>query len=105
MEKLIVDAEGKLIIPPHILEKRGLHPGDKLTLVEADEGLLIYQPGLDPLTARWWSGLSEDEHRQAQAEAQYYENLSEEERDRIWNEEAESIEEDAEGDEVDLPAK
>ena len=105
MEKLVVDAEGKLTIPPHILEKRGLHPGDELTLVEADEGLLVYQHGLDPLTARWWSGLNEDERRQAQAEAERYESLSEEERDRIWNEGAESIEEDAEGDEVDLPAK
>lgn len=105
MEKLVVDADGKLTIPPHILEKRGLHPGDELTLVEADEGLLVYQHGLDPLTARWWSGLSEDERRQAQAEAEHYESLSEEERDRIWNEGAESIEEDAEGDEVDLPAK
>ena len=41
----------------------------------------------------------------AQAEAERYESLSEAERDRIWNEGAESIEEDAEGDEVDLPAK
>jgi bifunctional DNA-binding transcriptional regulator/antitoxin component of YhaV-PrlF toxin-antitoxin module len=105
MEKLVVDAEGKLTIPPHILEKRGLHPGDELTLVEADEGLLVYQHGLDPLTARWWKGLGEDERRHAQAEAERYESLSEEERDHIWNEGAESIEEDAEGDEVDLPAK
>ena len=105
MEKLVVDAEGKLTIPPHILEKRGLRPGDELTLVEADEGLLVYQHGLDPLTARWWQGLGEDERRQAQAEAERYESLSEEERNRIWNEGAESIEEDAEGDEVDLPAK
>jgi bifunctional DNA-binding transcriptional regulator/antitoxin component of YhaV-PrlF toxin-antitoxin module len=105
MEKLVVDAEGKLTIPPHILEKRGLRPGDELTLVEADEGLLVYQHGLDPLTTRWWKGLGEDERRQAQAEAERYESLSEEERDRIWNEGAESIEEDAEGDEVDLPTK
>jgi bifunctional DNA-binding transcriptional regulator/antitoxin component of YhaV-PrlF toxin-antitoxin module len=83
MEKLVVDAEGKLTIPPHVLEKRGLHPGDELTLVEADEGLLVYQHGLDPLTARWWKGLGEDERRQAQAEAGRYESLSEAERDRI----------------------
>jgi bifunctional DNA-binding transcriptional regulator/antitoxin component of YhaV-PrlF toxin-antitoxin module len=105
MEKLVVDAEGKLTIPPHILEKRGLHPGDELTLVEADEGLLVYQHGLDPLTARWWNGLSDDERRQALPEAGRYVSLSEEERDRIWDEGAESIEEDAEGDEVDLPAR
>ena len=104
-EKLIVDADGKVTIPPHILEKRGLHPGDELTLVEADEGLLVYQHGTDPLTARWWAGLGEDERRQAREEARRYEGLSEEERDRVWNEGAESIDEDAEGDEVDLPAR
>ena len=104
-EKLIVDAEGKVTIPPHILERRGLHPGDELTLVEAVEGLLVYQHGVDPLTARWWDGLSEDERRQAQAEARRYQGLTEEERDRIWAEGAESIAEDAEGDEVDLPAR
>ena len=67
-EKLVVDDEGKINIPPYILEKRGLRPGDELTLVEAAEGLLIYQHGIDPLTARWWNSLSENERRQAQAE-------------------------------------
>ena len=76
-----------------------------MTIVETAEGLLVYQRGLDPLTARWWNSLSDDERRQARAEAFRYEALSEEERDRIWNEGAESIEEDAEGDEVDIPAK
>ena len=70
MEKLIVDAEGKVTIPRHILEKRGLRPGDELTLVEADEGQLVYQHGTDPLTARWWAGLNEDERRQSRAEAE-----------------------------------
>jgi bifunctional DNA-binding transcriptional regulator/antitoxin component of YhaV-PrlF toxin-antitoxin module len=92
MEKLIVDAEGKITIPPRILEKRGLHPGDELILVEAAEGLLVYQGRVDSLTARWWNGLSDDERRRAETEAQCYENLSEAERDHIWNEEAESIE-------------
>ena len=50
MEKLIVDEEGKVSIPAHILERRGLRPGDELTLVEADEGLL-YRRGADA-TAR-----------------------------------------------------
>jgi bifunctional DNA-binding transcriptional regulator/antitoxin component of YhaV-PrlF toxin-antitoxin module len=105
MEKLIVDAEGKIIIPPHILEKRGLHPGDELTLVEAAEGLLVYQRGVDPLTAQWWNGLRDDERRQTQDEAQSYQSLSEAKRDRIWGEGAESIEAEAEGDEIELPAK
>lgn len=66
--------------------------------------MLIYEHGLDPLTARWWRGLSEDERRQAHAEAQSYKNLSAEQRDQIWSEGAESIELKAEGDEIDLDA-
>jgi AbrB family looped-hinge helix DNA binding protein len=92
MRKLVVDAEGRITIPPDIVAKRGLRPGDELTVVEAAEGLLLYQRGSDPVTARWWSGLSEDERRQARAEAERYESLSEEERDRIWNEGAEGEE-------------
>ena len=81
MKKVVVDAEGKLTIPPHILAKRGLRPGDELTLVDSDEGLLIYQCGSDPVTARW-SGLSEDE--------------------RSWNEGAEAIRAETEDERVDL---
>ena len=38
MEKLIVDEEGKITIPAHILLWRGLRPGNELTLVEAAKG-------------------------------------------------------------------
>lgn len=96
MERLVVDAGGKVTIPAHILERRGLHPGDELVQIEADEGLLLYQHGLALLTARWWRGLSENERRQAQAVAVRYENLSADERNRLWNEGAESIEEEVE---------
>ena len=53
MEKLTVDAEGKIVIPPEVIQKRGLHPGDELTLVEAAEGLLVYQGGVDE---KLWRG-------------------------------------------------
>jgi hypothetical protein len=99
MKKLVVAAEGKVTIPPHIVTGRGLRPGDELTLVEADEGLLTYQHGIDPLTARWWNGLSADERRQAHAEAERYEGLSEEERDRIWNKGGDVTGVEAEGEE------
>ena len=85
MEKLVVDVEGKLTIARHVLEKKGLHSGDKLLLIEVDEGLLIYHHSVDPVTARWWDNLSEQDRQQAQAEAQTYANLSEEERDVFWN--------------------
>lgn len=71
-EKLAVDAEGKLTIPTQVLERRGLRPGDELLLVEAAEGLLLYQFGVDSLAARWWNNLSEEERGQAQAEARRY---------------------------------
>ena len=82
-EKLVVDAEGKVTIPRHILERRGLRPGDEVTLVEEDEGLLVYRHGTDQLTARGWAGLNEDERRQARAEAERHEGLSGEERDCV----------------------
>jgi hypothetical protein len=63
--------------------------------VEAAEGLLVYQGGADSETVAWWNGLSEEERRLAEAEARRYEALSEEEREAIWNEGAESIEVDA----------
>jgi bifunctional DNA-binding transcriptional regulator/antitoxin component of YhaV-PrlF toxin-antitoxin module len=95
MERLIVDAEGKVIIPPEVIHKRWLRPGDELTLVEAAEGLLVYQGGADSETMAWWNSLSEEERHLAEAEARRYEALSEGERDAIWNEGVESIEADA----------
>ena len=91
-EKLAVNAEGKLTISPRVLEKRCLRPGDELLLVEAAEGLLLYQHGVDSLAARWWNSLREDERGQTQAEARRYQGLSEEEHERIWGEGAGSIE-------------
>lgn len=102
MERLVVESDGRVVIPPEIIHRRGLRPGNELILVEAAEGLLVYQGGVDAETATWLDGLSEDERRLAQAEARRYEALSEEEQDALWNEGAESL--DAEGDEVELPA-
>ncbi len=105
MEKLIVDPDGKLTIPQEIIKKRGLRPGDELTLIESADGLLVYQGGVDPKSQTWWSSLSDEERRLARAEARRYEDLSEEEQDRLWDEGAESLEAEAEEDEIDLPAK
>ena len=104
MERLIVDAEGKVIIPPGVIQKRGLRPGDELGLVEAAEGLLLYQGGVDAETQAWWNELSEAERQEAKEEARRYWALSEAERDALWQEEPVSLEEDAEGDEIELPA-
>lgn len=104
MEKLIVDAEGKVTIPPEVIHKRGLRPGDELALVEAAEGLLVYQGGIDPKTLAWWQNLSADERRFAEAEARRYEQRSAAEHDALWNKDAESIDADAEGDEREFPA-
>ena len=80
MENLTVDAEGKVVIPREIIERRGLRPGDTLALVEAAEGLLVYQGGTDLETLGWWNRLSEDKRRQAEAEVRQYEVLNEEAR-------------------------
>ena len=55
MEKLTVDAEGRIIIPSEVIQKRGLRPGDELTLVESDDGFLVYQGGVDAKTSAWWN--------------------------------------------------
>ena len=102
MEKLTVDADGRIIIPPEVIQKRGLHPGDELTLVESAEGLLVYQGGVDKRTLAWWNKLDDRQRSLADDEARLYESLSEQERDAIWNTEADSIEIDAESDELDL---
>jgi AbrB family looped-hinge helix DNA binding protein len=51
-EKLTVDADGKIVIPPEVIQKRGLHPGDELTLIESAEGLLVYHGGVDEIFRR-----------------------------------------------------
>jgi AbrB family looped-hinge helix DNA binding protein len=103
MEKLTVDADGRIIIPHEVIQKRGLHPGDELTLVESAEGLLVYQGGIDEKTSAWWSSLDDRRRLLAEDDARRYECLSEQEREAIWNQEADSIEIDAESDEFDLP--
>jgi bifunctional DNA-binding transcriptional regulator/antitoxin component of YhaV-PrlF toxin-antitoxin module len=105
MEKLTVDADGKITIPPEVIRKRGLHPGDELSLVESAEGLLVYQGGVDDKTSQWWMSLDEGQRLLAEAEARRYESLTDKERDTIWNEKADSIEAEAESDEIDLPTR
>ena len=103
MERLIVDEEGKVTIPQEIIQKRGLRPGDELALVETAEGLLVYQGGVDPKSQQWWDSLDEDERRLAAEEAHRYLALREQERETLWAGDAEGIEPEAEGDEIDLP--
>jgi AbrB family looped-hinge helix DNA binding protein len=88
MEKLTVDAEGRIIIPSEVIQKRGLRPGDELTLVESDDGFLVYQGGVDAKTSAWWNRLDDRQRVLAEDNARRYESLSEQERDSIWNQEA-----------------
>ncbi len=103
MEKLTVDADGKIIIPPEVIQKRGLQPGDELTLVESAEGLLVYDGGIDEKTSAWWKSLDHKQRLLAEDDAYHYESLSEQERDALWKQEADSVEIEAESDELDLP--
>lgn len=90
MERLIVDAEGKVTIPLEVIQKRGLRPGDELAVLETPGGLFVYPRGIDARTLAWWHGLTEEERQQAQAEAREYEALSEAERDAIWSQDAQN---------------
>jgi hypothetical protein len=65
--------------------------------------LLVYQGGVDAKISAWWNRLDEGQRLLAQDEALREENLSEHDRDVIWNQEAVSIEIEAESDELDLP--
>jgi hypothetical protein len=51
----------------------------------------------------WWNRLDYRQRLLAEDYALRDENLSEQERDASWNQEAESIEIEAESDELDLP--
>jgi len=57
---------------------------------------------LDEKTLAWWNSLDERQRLLAGDEARRYESLSEKERYAVWNEEAESIEAEAESDDLDL---
>ena len=112
MERLVIDTEGRIAIPPEILQRRGLHPGDELTVLETGRGLLVCQDGL-ALLDDWWESLTEEEKVESRQEADAYEALSEEARDAIWNEgseefdrwfDADDDEDDEEGDALDLAA-
>lgn len=113
-ETLVVDTEGRIVIPSGLTLKHGLRPGDQITVLETEEGLLVRPPA--PLPARiddpevrawaenWWNSLTEKEKIDARKEAEEYWALSEEERDAIWNQFPVSIEEEDEGDEIDITA-
>lgn len=110
MERIVIEATGKITIPPDLLRRRGLHPGDELTLLETGRGLLVCHDGL-ALLDEWWTSLTEEEKVDARREAAAYNDLSDEERDAIWNEgseefdrwfEADDDEDEEEGDEIEF---
>jgi len=104
METLTIEAESNLTIPEEISRNSGLQPGDEVPLHDATDRLFLFieDPEARAAAQEWWNSMSEEERRLAREEAEWYESLSEEERDAIWNEFDDSIEEEAEGDEIDL---
>jgi bifunctional DNA-binding transcriptional regulator/antitoxin component of YhaV-PrlF toxin-antitoxin module len=104
METLIVDADGRVVISSDVSRKFGLTPGDRLMLVQTPEGVLVCGEG-QAFLEEWWHGLSEEDKIEARKEADWYESLSEEERDALWNTgmdelEVEDDEDEDEGDEI-----
>jgi hypothetical protein len=66
-EKLVGEVDGKITITPHNLEREtGPAPrrrGDELTVVEAEEGLLVNCRGADTFSARRWPSHNEGGRR------------------------------------------
>ena len=53
---------------------------------------------------KWWNSMTEEEKLEARHEADWYESLSEKERDALLGQFDISLEKDAEGDELELSA-
>jgi bifunctional DNA-binding transcriptional regulator/antitoxin component of YhaV-PrlF toxin-antitoxin module len=63
MKPLVVDTEGKIVIPPEITHKGGFRPGDQIAILETEEGLLV-RPEQSEARAwleDWWNSLTEAE--------------------------------------------
>ena len=84
MERLIVDSNGAATIPPDILQRRGLSPGDELCVEETTQGWIVSPNGRRDFVPawyeKWWNGLTDEERKQASDEARWYLTLSEEEK-------------------------
>jgi bifunctional DNA-binding transcriptional regulator/antitoxin component of YhaV-PrlF toxin-antitoxin module len=74
MEILVVAAGGGIVIPPEIVRKWGLSPGDSVALIETARGLFLVKKSIDPKILEWWNCLSDEENLE---EARKHEALSE----------------------------
>lgn len=45
MELLVVDAEGRIVIPPEAIKRAGLQSGDQVEVEQRPEGLILYHDG------------------------------------------------------------
>jgi len=105
MTKLIVDTDGKLVIPPDTVNHCGWQPGDELIAIEQG-GLVVLHPAgeLADLKAQirsWYETLPEAERQQIDAEAGSYDAMNEAERDAFWNEPLRQTFEESDTDEHD----
>jgi bifunctional DNA-binding transcriptional regulator/antitoxin component of YhaV-PrlF toxin-antitoxin module len=105
MTKLIVNADGQLIIPPDTVSHCGWQPGDELVAIERG-GVVFLHPAseLTEIHAQiraWCENLSEVERQQVDAEARSYDAMTEAEREAFWNEPLRHAFEEAETDERD----
>jgi bifunctional DNA-binding transcriptional regulator/antitoxin component of YhaV-PrlF toxin-antitoxin module len=105
MTKLIVDADGKLVIPSDTVSHCGWRPGDELIAIERGDTVVLQPAGelteINTQIRAWYANLSEVERQQVDAEAQNYEAMTEAERDAFWNESLRHAFEEAETDERD----
>lgn len=96
MQRVMVDSTGAVTIAPELVKRLGLKPGDEMSVIETSLGWSIFSDDVDATTLEWWEGLTEEERKQATIEAREYEALSEAEKDSLWNQFDESLDEDDE---------
>ena len=94
MENLVVETDGRIVIPAEVTNKFWIRPGESVSLIPTSKGLLVHFTSAEAWAwaEKWWNGLSDEDKKEARKEAEWYESLSEEERDAIWNEGDEDLE-------------
>ena len=105
MTKLVVDADGRLVIPPDTVSHCGWQPGDELIAIER-EGIVFLQPAgelaeINAQIGTWYESLPEKERQQVDVEAESYEAMTDAEREAFWSEPLSKAFEEAETDERD----
>jgi bifunctional DNA-binding transcriptional regulator/antitoxin component of YhaV-PrlF toxin-antitoxin module len=108
MSKIVVEPDGRIIIPDEITTSQGLKPGDELVLIPRPGGLTLLHPKIAHLLedhARelraWYESLSPEQRAEVDRDFAAYDALSKEDQERLWNEPHARVLDEPEDDEID----